>query len=608
MKNKITKLSTLVTIFGIFLLFLTLNIQGVFASEAPSLQQPPSPLITISPSNTNATISVPYNSITTSGTNLLVPTGTTAVVVSLSGINSTGSNTAFHIGNAANPSLTPSPTPSTIKTFPTLPQLTTNNLYTNPSSNQLVIYQPSGLSLTTTSPITQPTASVSQTPVPTATPTPTPARSVKITYPNGGETFKVGDKVRITWDSSKIDTVMLGYSFGVGSLNNITSLIPNQGYYDWTVNIGNTTNTKVKIDISAYETGRGSVIDQSDDFFTVNPNFDKVSPCPPIGDINGDKVITEADSQAVLQIVAALPPYQNPTADQIKRADVNGDGRVMSSDALRILRYIKGMDTTFKACFASVPQPNLGIESISFPPNPYAPKLVGDSIDLDVVIKNYGTVDILGDSPSITKVQVRKQPDSSFPLFTACTPQLIGPIKAGESITQKIRNCGIYDVAGNWNFNVTVDSTNVVTESNEQDNTIVSGPIVNPTFILSSPTSQPTSTPTPSPTTTPTSTPIPTVTPSNNVNGSVSVVPPTNSSPSPTITPSGIISFSGSSYGYPNNNGGNSSYFSIGPSQKPSNQITTITPSPKQQNIFVTGFTFVIQSLTGILSFFGIVR
>lgn len=119
-------------------------------------------------------------------------------------------------------------------------------------------------------------------PSPTPSPTATPAtRSIKISYPNGGETFKVGDKVRITWTSTKIDKVSLGYSFGFGSLNPITSgTIPNQGYYDWTVNIGNTTNTKVKIDIIGYETGVGSVTDQSDNFFTVNPASPTPSPTP----------------------------------------------------------------------------------------------------------------------------------------------------------------------------------------------------------------------------------------------------------------------------------------------------------------------------------------
>lgn len=131
-------------------------------------------------------------------------------------------------------------------------------------------------------------------PTPTATPvnvgigTTAPERSIKITYPNGGEVFNVGDKVRITWTSNKIDQVSLGYSFGPGSLNPITStLIANQNYYDWVVNIGNTANTQVIIDVTGYETGVGSVNDQSDNFFTVNPISVGVGTTVPTGGPGG---------------------------------------------------------------------------------------------------------------------------------------------------------------------------------------------------------------------------------------------------------------------------------------------------------------------------------
>lgn len=98
------------------------------------------------------------------------------------------------------------------------------------------------------------------------------SRFVKITYPNGGENIKVGDKVNITWDGYDIDKCTLGYSFGEGSLNNIGDVTTTgSGSYSWTVNIGNTANNKVKIDALCYKTGVAQVHDQSDDFFTVNP-------------------------------------------------------------------------------------------------------------------------------------------------------------------------------------------------------------------------------------------------------------------------------------------------------------------------------------------------
>jgi hypothetical protein len=94
---------------------------------------------------------------------------------------------------------------------------------------------------------------------------------LRVTYPNGGESFEVGDTITIRWDASdNIDKIMLGYSFGPGSLNWIATSIPNTGSYTWKVGIGNTTNTKIKIDVTGYETGKGSLSDQSDGFFTVS--------------------------------------------------------------------------------------------------------------------------------------------------------------------------------------------------------------------------------------------------------------------------------------------------------------------------------------------------
>ncbi len=110
---------------------------------------------------------------------------------------------------------------------------------------------------------------------PKATPSPTPSptpRSVTITAPNGGEVLTVGETYRIRWTSNRVSNVMIGYSFGVGSLNWITSgLVPNQGYYDWKVGIGNrgTPSSQVKISITGYENGVGSSTDDSDNFFTV---------------------------------------------------------------------------------------------------------------------------------------------------------------------------------------------------------------------------------------------------------------------------------------------------------------------------------------------------
>ena len=95
--------------------------------------------------------------------------------------------------------------------------------------------------------------------------------SLTVTSPNGGETLFVGDTKTITWASSSvIDKVSIGWSTGPGSLNWIANNIPNTNSYNWNVNVGNTTNTQFKIWMIGYQTGTGSVTDESDNFFAVH--------------------------------------------------------------------------------------------------------------------------------------------------------------------------------------------------------------------------------------------------------------------------------------------------------------------------------------------------
>lgn len=107
------------------------------------------------------------------------------------------------------------------------------------------------------------------------TPAPPAVTGITVTSPNGGEVYTVGNKITITWKAaSSISTVNLGYSSGPGNLNWIATSVPNTGSYTWTVNVGNTTNTKFLIDISGYSTVRNKSTyyhDQSNNYFTVNP-------------------------------------------------------------------------------------------------------------------------------------------------------------------------------------------------------------------------------------------------------------------------------------------------------------------------------------------------
>jgi predicted outer membrane repeat protein len=119
-----------------------------------------------------------------------------------------------------------------------------------------------------------PTATFTRTATRTPTMTSTPSSSMflRVLQPNGGEALNVGSVYRITWDSTPdIDTVTIGYKSCDSCLSWIANNIPNTGYYDWNVFVGNTTNTQFKIYIIGYDTGVGSISDVSDNNFTVLP-------------------------------------------------------------------------------------------------------------------------------------------------------------------------------------------------------------------------------------------------------------------------------------------------------------------------------------------------
>ena len=90
---------------------------------------------------------------------------------------------------------------------------------------------------------------------------------VKITSPSGGETFTEGNSTTIYWDSSEnIDKVNIMYKSDAHHGNWIAFTHPNTGSYNWNVDVGNTTNTSFFIQITGYETGKGSVTASSETF------------------------------------------------------------------------------------------------------------------------------------------------------------------------------------------------------------------------------------------------------------------------------------------------------------------------------------------------------
>jgi hypothetical protein len=174
---------------------------------------------------------------------------------------------------------TPSSIPTNIPTGTSTPSSTSTNNPTStdtgiPTSTDTSIPTSTDTSIPTSTDTSIPTSTDTSLPASTDTPTPVPTPSLwlTVTSPNGSEVMTVGDVYQITWQSSSnIDHVWIGYKDCPSCLNWIATNIPNTGSYSWTVSVGNTTNTQFTIEIIGYDTGVGSVTDDSNAPFTVLP-------------------------------------------------------------------------------------------------------------------------------------------------------------------------------------------------------------------------------------------------------------------------------------------------------------------------------------------------
>jgi hypothetical protein len=89
--------------------------------------------------------------------------------------------------------------------------------------------------------------------------------AIKICYPNGGETFKPGDKVTIVWTAEwkGTSTIRLEYNDGKG-WNTFAKALPQTGFYVWTIPSMKSSSVKLKISSS-----NGKVWDESDRDFAI---------------------------------------------------------------------------------------------------------------------------------------------------------------------------------------------------------------------------------------------------------------------------------------------------------------------------------------------------
>lgn len=155
----------------------------------------------------------------------------------------------------------------------------TNNPKTTPKPSSMIpITDPTSKPTVTSSPSTNPEST------PSLTPTSTPSQSstntsnpnaptfIKVSSPNGGESFKVGDSIHITWSSNNLNKngsciITLAYDNGSKSSAWVPVNTPN-GYFDWRLSSGS-GGRQVKVDMDCYDSNSNNAHDQSDNFFTV---------------------------------------------------------------------------------------------------------------------------------------------------------------------------------------------------------------------------------------------------------------------------------------------------------------------------------------------------
>ena len=83
-------------------------------------------------------------------------------------------------------------------------------------------------------------------------------------------------------------------------------------------------------------------------FFTRRPSpwipgTPRPAPASGIGDVDMDGFVGQSDATAVQRIVMGILV---PTAEQLRRADANGDGEVNIGDVIAIERYYTGLVDT----------------------------------------------------------------------------------------------------------------------------------------------------------------------------------------------------------------------------------------------------------------------
>ncbi|MBP9749349.1 MAG: peptidoglycan-binding protein [Candidatus Pacebacteria bacterium] len=175
------------------------------------------------------------------------------------------------------------------------------------------------------------------------------APTLTVLSPNGGEGLYEGTYYQINWKSDNVDKVSIGWSTGVGSLNPIVSNIPNTGSYSWKVGAGTLLpgqTKQVKIDVIGYQTGVGSVSDQSDGFFSIKKNPATTTPIRVVSP-NGGELWGINRSNTITWTPYGYNPDVNPSSNvtaYLEQATASGYvtiGKIVPSGKASIHTYFE---------------------------------------------------------------------------------------------------------------------------------------------------------------------------------------------------------------------------------------------------------------------------
>ncbi len=101
---------------------------------------------------------------------------------------------------------------------------------------------------------------------------PSLSTSIKVLTPNGGESFKTGDTIKVSWSANNLNKngsciVTLQYNNGSTSKTWIPVNTP-AGFYDWKVT-ADSAEHQAKVNLECYDDKQTRVTDQSDNYFSI---------------------------------------------------------------------------------------------------------------------------------------------------------------------------------------------------------------------------------------------------------------------------------------------------------------------------------------------------